>query len=208
MTTLAIFDELVNSGFETNVLKTRENVIIQLAHNHIKSIVLSRKYELVNIYSEVKSYAEIYLQTLKASLPINLNYLSHRSLNNSMDGLVNILNSHMKSLYEKVQNLLTKFQKLESEFPPNIFLWNGLKGYFSDEITSLVPELLLPNEMVNQIKQLDVKYENFTREFNTAFNIYLNNNFDPKRIRLHLTPPKFKAVNDVLAKSLELDFDT
>lgn len=208
MSTLSIFDELVNSGFETDVLKTRENLIIQLALEHVKSRVLSQKNELVNIYSEVISYTEILVQTLRVSFPITLNYSSHKSLNNSMNGLVSTINLHMKSLYSRVQNLLTKFSKLESEFPPNVFLWDNFREHLSAEIIGSVPELLLPNELINQIKQLDIKYKNFTREFNIAFNEYLTSNFESESIRYLMNIPKFKKVNDVLAKSLELDFDT
>jgi hypothetical protein len=152
MSTLSIFDELVNSGFETDVLKTRENIIIQLALDHVKSRVLSQKNELVNIYSEIKSYTEILVQTLRVSYPITLNYSTHEGLNNSMNELVNTINLRMKSLYSRVQNLLTKFSKLESEFPPNVFLWDNFREHLSAEIIGSVPELLLPNELINQIK--------------------------------------------------------
>jgi hypothetical protein len=201
MTTLAIFDELVNSGFETNVLKTRENVIIQLARNHIKSRVLYQRQQLADIYSEVKSYEEIYQRATN---------VYNQSLDKSKDVLyiMKTLQIDMKTLYLRVINILINFQKkkFETEFPPNIFLWDGLRGCFNTEITGSVPELLLPNELTNQIKQLDIKYENFTRDFRLVVDKYYRPHL--KILGSLMVFHDYKEVKNVLAKVLELDFDT
>jgi hypothetical protein len=54
------------------------------------------------------------------------------------------------------------------------------------------------------MKHLDIKYKNFKEEFNGAFENYLN----PRKFNYMCVFTKFDEINGVLAKSLELDFDT
>jgi hypothetical protein len=203
MTTLAIFDELVNSGFETNVLKTRENIIIQLACNHIKSRVLYIKEQLVDIYSNIKSHEK--------------NHRVHVSEANTHRGTdvgfhfkigAAAISGQIGGEAVKVHGLLNKFKTLESEFPSNILSWTYIRGIYNTETICPTAKLLLPDEFVDKMKQFDIKYNNFKKEYDVIYRKYLcvgkhnlprlYDNFDTK----------LNEINNVLAKSLELDFDT
>jgi hypothetical protein len=204
MTTLAIFEELVNSGFETNVLKTRENIIIQLACNHIKSRVLYQKQQLVDIYS---SYVEIYKYALQAKSieQEKMVFANYRLIIQDRKYQINLLmNMCLRSLFSKVQELLNKFKTLESEFDPNILLWIDIRGFYNTETISPTAKLLLPDEFIQKMKQLDIKYNNFKKEFDVIFENYLH----PHTFSYEHVFTYFDEINNVLAKSLKLDFDT
>ena len=227
MTTLAIFDELVNSGFETNVLKTRENVIIQLAMAHIKSVVSTRRKELEKMRFEVLSHEEMYspiielldenkkeilqlkiMKKKKFVVPwteeifVDYHYGPFLEANNSRIRCQMLLN--LRSLCSNFQVILNNFGTLESEFPQNIFLWKNIRELYNFETISPDTELLLPDVFVDKMKQLDIVYENLKKEFNDAFENYLH----PDKFHFGHVFTNFDKIIAVLAKSLELDFDT
>ena len=231
MSTLSIFDELVNSGFETDILKTRERIIMKLALGHIRSIVSARKKELEKMRFEVLSHKEMYCSIIKVldenkkEILQNL-MLTHCSHHFSFGGhkhidhdhqapcgaILEANNSHIRCqmllnlrvLCSNFQVILNNFGTLESEFPPNIFLWKNIRELYNFETISPDAELLLPDVFVDKMKQLDMKYKNLKKEFNDAFENYLH----PVTFNFGNVFTNFDKIIGMLSKSLELDYDT
>ena len=109
----------------------------------------------------------------------------------------------LKKLYSNFQVILNNFGTLESEFPPNIFLWKNIREDYNFETISSVTELSLPNVFVDKIKQLDIKYENLKKEIKDF-------TFERKKpgCAYSYVFENFDKIIAVLAKSLELDFNT
>jgi hypothetical protein len=229
MSTLSIFDELVNSGFETNVLKTREGIIMKLALGHIKLVVSARKRELEKMRFEVLSHKEMYCSIINV-LDENKKELLHKipeatkiytygvwfESTNKKKNFEAILEANdsrircqmllnLRVLCSNFKVILNDFGTLESEFPPNIFLWKDIREVYNFETISPDTELLLSDVFVDKMKQLDIKYENLKKEFN---DVIFENYLHPLKFHYGDIFKNFDKIIAVLAKSLELDFDT
>ena len=126
MSTLTIFDQLINLGIETNMLETRENIIKHFAHHCIITEANHKMVILIQIYLWRWCYSELY---------------EHVCNSKKLD---------IKALFDKTKKNITDIYKLEDTFPPNIYSWKHIKNLTKNIEPGT--ELLIPNYLIVKIK--------------------------------------------------------
>lgn len=149
MATPTIFDELIGSGIELNMLETRENIIIHFAHHCIITEATHKMGTLIQLYLWKWCYAELY---------------EHVCNSKKLD---------IKALFDKTKKNLTDTYKLEDTFPPNIYSWIYIKNLTKNIEPGT--ELLIPNYLIIKIKWLDKIYEDFVEKVCEILDKYSSN---------------------------------
>ena len=149
MATQTIFDELIDSGIELNMLETRENIIRQFAQYCIITEATHKMDTMIKIHLWNWCYEELYEHVFKAK---------------KLD---------IKALFDKTKKNLTDIHKLEDMFHPNIYSWEHIKNLTKNIEPGT--ELLIPTKIINKIKHIDKKYDEFVEKVCVVLDKYSSN---------------------------------
>lgn len=147
-------EELFGSiNTETNMLETRENMILCLAPYciHTEFIHINN---LIGIFLWNWCYIELY------------------------ENCINGKKINIKEIFDKLKKNL-KLYKLQDTFPDNIYEWNTLKKFTKN--ISPNNKLLISKKLSFKIKNLDTRISNFVEKVNKILDKYyscVNLNFE------------------------------
>jgi len=140
-------DELLNSsGIETNMLQTRENIILCLAPHVIHTEII-HQHKLLNFYLWKNCYTELY------------------------EHVCNNKKINIKEIFDKTKKKIELY-KLEKLFPENIYEWETIDKFTKNIDTQ--NKLLIPKRLLIKIKDQDFKTQKFIEKVNNILDKYNN----------------------------------
>lgn len=149
MATQTIFDELIGSGIELNMLETRENIIRHFAHHCIITEAAWKMDVLIKIYLWKWCYKELY------------------------EHVINAKKLDIKALFDKTKKNLTDEYKLEDIFHRNIYSWKHIKNLTKNIEPGT--ELLISINLMKKIVYIDKKYDDFVEKVCVVLDKYASN---------------------------------
>ena len=178
MATQTIFDELIGSGIELNMLETRENIIRHFAHHCIITEVTHKIDWFLN-NRLWDCYEKLFEHVFKGK---------------KLD---------IKALFDRTKKILTGYPKLEDLFDRNIYLWHDIKN-LTKNIESGT-ELFIPTHIIYMMDRLDKKYDDFVEKVCVVLDKYSSNSslncdqlieiktvFEQSRVDLSAFPISFR----------------